>query len=78
MPQTLRQTLTPREREVLGLLAAGTATRVMADRLFVSVKTIESHCHHIKEKCGLQTMRQLIVYAVYYALAHTNASRLRL
>jgi DNA-binding NarL/FixJ family response regulator len=55
---------------VLGLLAAGTATRVMADRLFVSVKTIESHCNHLKDKCAVGTMRELTVFAVHYALAH--------
>jgi DNA-binding NarL/FixJ family response regulator len=45
--------LSDRELEVLRLLGAGVGTRKIARRLVVSVKTVESHRAHLKEKLGL-------------------------
>jgi DNA-binding NarL/FixJ family response regulator len=55
--------LTDRELEVFGLLGAGLSTRVVADRLHVSFKTVESHRENIKVKLGAQSARQLLVMA---------------
>jgi DNA-binding NarL/FixJ family response regulator len=63
-------TLTDREIEVLSLLGAGVGTRSMAERMRVSVKTIESHRAHIKEKLGIQTANELVVFAVRWAVEH--------
>ena len=43
--------LSPREREVLQLLAEGKTTKQIALDLHLSSKTIESHCEHIKQNC---------------------------
>jgi len=56
--------LSDREREVLQLLAEGHATKQIARRLHVSVKTVESHRHHIMEKLNLHSVPELTKYAV--------------
>jgi two-component system response regulator NreC len=56
--------LTAREREVLQLIAEGVSTKKIADRLYVSVKTVESHRHNIMEKLGLRTTAELTKYAI--------------
>ena len=48
------------------LLAQGLSTREMADKLFISVKTVESHMHYIKLLLGVDTIRQLTVLAVKF------------
>jgi DNA-binding NarL/FixJ family response regulator len=56
--------LSAREREVLTLLAQGHTNQVIADRLFLSVKTVETYRARIAEKLGLRTRADLIRYAV--------------
>lgn len=46
--------LTEREFEVLRTLAQGLSSKEVADRMNISVKTIESHREHIKRKLGMQ------------------------
>jgi serine/threonine-protein kinase len=45
--------LTPREREVLGLMAEGLTDRGIAQRLYVTPKTVETHIRHIFQKLSL-------------------------
>jgi DNA-binding NarL/FixJ family response regulator len=47
--------LTEREEEVLELLAAGLSNREIAERLFLSVKTIEHHVSRVLTKLGLRS-----------------------
>jgi len=56
--------LTEREREVLALVAQGFTNQEIADRLVVSVKTVETHRAHIMSKLGLQTRAELVRYAL--------------
>jgi DNA-binding NarL/FixJ family response regulator len=56
--------LSPREREVLQLLAEGHSTQDIAKSLYLSVKTIETHRRKIMEKLGLHSIAQLIKYAI--------------
>ena len=56
--------LSDRERHVLTLLGQGFATREIAEQLQVSVKTIESHYAHMKEKLGARNGRDLMRLAV--------------
>lgn len=62
-------TLSHRELEVLGLLGQGLSTRQIAAHLFVSIKTVESHNAHIKEKLGLTNAHQLIQHAAQHYMA---------
>lgn len=56
--------LTDRERETLQLVAEGRANREIADRLFISVKTVLRHRTHIMEKLGFHNRTELIKYAI--------------
>ncbi len=55
--------LTSREKEVLKLLADGYTNQEIADRLIISVKTVETHRAHILEKLELHTRADLVKYA---------------
>jgi DNA-binding NarL/FixJ family response regulator len=61
---TCTDELTKRENEILACLAAGKANREIADELFISVKTVDSHRSHILEKLGLKNNAELVRYAV--------------
>jgi two-component system, NarL family, response regulator NreC len=56
--------LTEREREVLSLVAQGFTNQEIADKLIVSVKTVETHRAHIMSKLGLETRAELVRYAL--------------
>lgn len=56
--------LTPREREVLQLMAEGKATKEVAAHLDLSVKTVETHRRQIMEKLNLYSVAELTKYAV--------------
>ena len=56
--------LSAREREVLQLIAEGNSTREIAQRLFVSVKTIEGHRRLIMQKTNIKSVAELTRYAV--------------
>ncbi len=56
--------LSPREREVLRLLALGYTNRQIAEQLTLSVKTVETYRARIKEKLGLRTRAALVRYAL--------------
>lgn len=56
--------LTPREAEVLKLLASGESTRQIAKFLCISVKTVETHRSNIMKKLNLQNLADLTRYAI--------------
>ncbi|MEP7355071.1 MAG: response regulator transcription factor [Acidobacteriota bacterium] len=56
--------LTPREREILQLIAEGKSNKDVANLLNLSVYTVETHRGNILEKLGLHTVPELILYAV--------------
>ena len=58
--------LSDRESEVLQLIGQGHGTRQIADDLNLSVKTIESHRAHIKEKLNLKTAPEMVRFAVQW------------
>jgi len=59
--------LSDRELEVLALIGDGQSTRDIAGHLHISIKTVESHRLHIKEKLGLPHASDLIRFAVQWA-----------
>ena len=61
-------TLTPREQEVMRLLAEGLSTKVVAERLFISPKTVENHRANIMNKLDLHSTIELIRYAAKLGL----------
>ena len=56
--------LTPREREVLQLIAEGKSNKEIANLLNLSVYTVESHRSNLMEKLNLRGLPELILYAV--------------
>ncbi len=56
--------LSPREREILGLIAQGLTSGEIAEKLFLSPHTIQSHRDHIMAKLGLHSKAALIKYAI--------------
>lgn len=55
--------LTPREMEILQLLAEGLSNRCIAQRLSLSVYTVKNHVHHILEKLHVQDRREAVEHA---------------
>ncbi|MEW5846777.1 MAG: response regulator transcription factor [Bacteroidota bacterium] len=56
--------LTPRELEILRMVAQGYSNQLIADKLFISVRTVESHKNHIMQKLELTTTVDLVKYAI--------------
>lgn len=63
-PRRLRDTLTPREREVLTLVAQGSSNRQIARTLVVSERTARTHVSAILSKLGLVSRTQAALWAV--------------
>jgi DNA-binding NarL/FixJ family response regulator len=68
-PQT-RNRLTPREREIVQLLAEGKSTKEVAVALGLSVKTAETHRSNIMRKLELHSVSDLVLYAVRNNIVH--------
>ena len=56
--------LSPREKEILQLMAEGSTTKRIADQLKVSVKTVETHRQHVMEKLNIFSIAELTKYAI--------------
>jgi DNA-binding NarL/FixJ family response regulator len=61
--QRVRATLTPRETEILGLLAAGLDNRAVAARLSIEYTTVRSHVSRILQKLGARSQLEAVVRA---------------
>lgn len=61
--------LSPRELDVLLLVAKGTSNRVIAEHLFLSERTVENHVHRILDKLGLESRTAAATWAVRHGLA---------
>lgn len=55
--------LTERELEVFALIGGGVSTREIADRLVLSMKTVDAHRRHMREKLNLRSTNELMRYA---------------
>ena len=62
--------LTPREAEVLALIAEGRTNAEIAEALVVSAATVKSHVNHIFAKAGVRDRAQAVVYAYSRGLAN--------
>ena len=60
--------LSDRELEVLQFMGKGLGTREIADKLHLSIKTIETHRTHIKEKLGFKTADEMTKFATEWVL----------
>jgi len=69
--------LSGRELAVFELIGEGLTTRRIADRLHLSVKTIDSHRENIKAKLGLGSAVELVRHAVLWVLEHNGREKER-
>lgn len=60
--------LSKREREVLPLVALGYSNKEIAERLFISVKTVEVHKSHVMKKLEFETFSELLQYSMKHQL----------
>jgi DNA-binding NarL/FixJ family response regulator len=64
--------LSRREREVADLVARGLANAEIAEELFISKRTVESHVDHIKQKLGLGSRSEVITWVLRESLDSPN------
>jgi DNA-binding NarL/FixJ family response regulator len=64
----LLDTLSPRQREVLRLIAEGRTTKQIAQELEISVKTVETHRAQLMERLGIHDVAGLVRYAIIVGL----------
>jgi len=62
--------LSDRELEVFTLIGQGFSTRRIAEKLYISIKTVETYRSHIKEKLNLADSSELLQYAIQWVTAH--------
>ena len=53
-------------------IASGKSLKDIADELFISIKTVETHKLHIQDKLGLTNTAQLVKYAIEHGLIEVN------
>ena len=62
-PREAGRVLTPREAEIVGMIAQGLRNRAVAERLSISEGTVKIHLHNIYEKLGLDGRLALVLFA---------------
>ena len=70
--EALTEDISQRERDVLYLLALGYTNQEIAAKLFISVRTVETHRAHIMRKLNLETRAELVLYALANGLIGPN------
>jgi DNA-binding NarL/FixJ family response regulator len=70
----LLATLSPRQREVLRLIAEGLTTKQMAQAMEISVKTVESHRAQLMERLNIHDVAKLVRYAITVGLIKVEDS----
>ncbi len=58
------EVLSTREKEVLQLISEGNSTKLIAEKLFISVKTVETHRQKVMQKLNIFTIPELTKYAI--------------
>ena len=66
--------LTPRQREILQLIAEGKSTKAIAFDLSLSVKTVETHRSALMQRLGIRDVAGLVVFAVRHGLIEVDDS----
>jgi DNA-binding NarL/FixJ family response regulator len=67
-PQSSTEKLTPRQREILQLIAEGNTTKEIAKKLDISVKTVETHRMQLMERLDIHDIAGLVRYALRVGL----------
>ena len=67
------EVLTPRQREVLQLVAEGHSNKEIASRLNVALKTVETHRTELMDRLGIHGVAGLVRYAIQVGLVHPDS-----
>jgi len=70
--ETLFERLTPRQREILQLIAEGATTKEIGKALEISVKTVETHRAQLMERLGIRDVAGLVRYAIQIGLVQPH------
>lgn len=70
--QALLEQLTPREREVLALLAEGLDNKAIAERLFISAETARAHVVRLLGKLNVESRLQAGIFAIRHGIGPTD------
>jgi len=73
-PESPVPTITPREEEVLSLLARGDGPKVIANELSISAKTVGTHIQNLFSKLGVHSRAELVARAFQLRLVEPDAS----
>ena len=57
--------LSERELEVLKFLSQGMSNKQIADKLFISIRTVETHKHNLMKKLNIFSTAELVIYAIH-------------
>jgi len=71
--RTMRDALTAREAEILQLLADGHGSRAIAERLFISSETVQTHVRNLLGKLGVGSRLEAVTLALRLGLVHSSA-----
>ncbi len=72
-PHPKNGSLSPREREIVGLVIQGYKNKELAERLTISEQTVKNHMHNIFDKLGVADRLELTLYAIHHNLNKTEA-----
>jgi DNA-binding NarL/FixJ family response regulator len=64
------EALSRRETEILKLTAEGLGNKEISDKLFISIRTVESHKNHIMQKLGLKSAVDMVRYAIKHGIVN--------
>jgi predicted ATPase/DNA-binding NarL/FixJ family response regulator len=71
-PADVDDPLTPRQREIVELVAQGLSNVDIAERLYISRRTVESHVEHVKQRLGYETRNQVMAWALREAIGESG------
>ena len=63
---TRNELITPREEQILKLISEGLTSSEIAERLYVSKRTIDTHRTHLMQKLNLKSLPELIKYSINF------------
>jgi DNA-binding NarL/FixJ family response regulator len=75
--ELLVRTLSAREREILGYLAAGWSNRRIAEQCFLSLNTVRTHVQNILVKLGVHSKLEAVAFALEHQVVEAAGSRSR-
>lgn len=75
LPEPNENVLTPREVELVALVAAGDTNKQIAERLVIAENTVKNHIKNILDKLKLENRVQLTAYAIRHGLTHIGHNR---